>query len=94
MKIQRCVKCDEPTGKYEDDSLYIGDSGPYCDECCDVLNEEKAKRISLVHDLLNTVDRQETGHAELTMRGLLKRGRLGWEEFSFVRWYIYDFKEN
>ena len=30
---QLCVKCDEPTGRCEDDSLYVGDDGPLCEEC-------------------------------------------------------------
>jgi Zn finger protein HypA/HybF involved in hydrogenase expression len=44
MKIQRCIKCDEPTGKCEDDSLYIGDSGPYCEECFDALSRSMTAR--------------------------------------------------
>ena len=42
MKIQRCIKCDEPTGRCEEDSLYIGDAGPYCEECFDALSGKKA----------------------------------------------------
>jgi hypothetical protein len=30
---QLCTKCDDPTGRCEDDSLYFGDDGPLCEEC-------------------------------------------------------------
>ena len=31
---QLCIKCDEPTGRCEDDSLYDqNDEGPLCEEC-------------------------------------------------------------
>jgi hypothetical protein len=32
---ERCVACDEPTGKAgkEDDSLYVDGNGPYCEDC-------------------------------------------------------------
>ena len=30
---QLCCQCDEPTGRCEDDSLYIEDNGPLCEEC-------------------------------------------------------------
>ena len=31
---QLCVHCDEPTGRCEDDAIYVGDVGPLCAECC------------------------------------------------------------
>ena len=33
--LERCCKCDAPTGKAgrEEDSLYAGADGPYCEEC-------------------------------------------------------------
>jgi len=35
-KIQMCVRCDEPTNRCEDDSLFIDDHpGPVCEECYD-----------------------------------------------------------
>ena len=35
MDVERCVTCDEPTSKTGkcEDSLYVGDSGPYCEIC-------------------------------------------------------------
>lgn len=35
QKIQRCIDCDEPTGRSEDDSSFTGDyeHGPLCDSC-------------------------------------------------------------
>jgi hypothetical protein len=35
MKIERCIECDEPTGKAGqcEDSLYVGESGPFCETC-------------------------------------------------------------
>lgn len=42
QKIQRCVACDEPTGRCEEDSIYLppkdpngSDLGPLCEACCD-----------------------------------------------------------
>ena len=32
---QLCCKCDEPTGRCEDDTIYDEDGdGPFCEECC------------------------------------------------------------
>lgn len=30
---QLCFKCEAPTGRCEDDSLWIEDDGPYCEDC-------------------------------------------------------------
>lgn len=30
---QLCSQCDEPTGRCEDDSLFVEDSGPLCESC-------------------------------------------------------------
>ncbi len=31
---QLCCQCDQPTGRCEDDSLYLDDdTGPFCEEC-------------------------------------------------------------
>jgi hypothetical protein len=30
---QMCCRCDEPTGRCEEDSMFIGDDGPYCEAC-------------------------------------------------------------
>jgi hypothetical protein len=32
-KVQRCVKCDAPTGRCEDDSIFDGERGPLCEDC-------------------------------------------------------------
>ena len=32
---QLCEMCDEPTERCEDDSIYVGDVGPLCEECGD-----------------------------------------------------------
>lgn len=32
---QLCVECDAPTGRCEEDSIYVEDAGPLCEECCD-----------------------------------------------------------
>jgi hypothetical protein len=31
--LQLCIVCEEPTGRCEDDELYIEDEGPLCEEC-------------------------------------------------------------
>lgn len=30
---QLCSNCDQPTGRCEEDSMYIEDAGPLCEEC-------------------------------------------------------------
>ena len=37
MALEYCCVCGNPTGKAGkgDDSLYIDDDGPYCEECWD-----------------------------------------------------------
>lgn len=30
---QLCVGCNEPTGRCEEDSIWIGDEGPFCEAC-------------------------------------------------------------
>ena len=30
---QLCILCDEPTGRCEDDELFIDDVGPLCETC-------------------------------------------------------------
>ena len=49
-KIERCVECDEPTGKAgrNDDSLYLGDDGPFCDECYELAHlRANAERLAV-----------------------------------------------
>jgi hypothetical protein len=39
--VQRCVHCDDPTGRCAEDSLFDGDRGPLCEACHDsALNQE------------------------------------------------------
>ena len=33
QKVQMCEKCDEPTGRCEDDSFYSDGIGPLCEKC-------------------------------------------------------------
>ena len=32
---QLCITCDQPTGRCEEDSIHVGNSGPLCEECRD-----------------------------------------------------------
>ena len=36
QNIEYCCKCGKATGRAGrgDDSIYIGDNGPFCEECC------------------------------------------------------------
>ena len=37
---QLCCKCEEPTGRCEEDSIYIDDdTGPLCEECYSELSQ-------------------------------------------------------
>jgi hypothetical protein len=33
-----CFQCEEPTGRCEEDSIYIEDEGPFCEECYEIKN--------------------------------------------------------
>lgn len=35
-KIQRCADCDDPTGRCEDDSLYVDEGHAVCEDCYDL----------------------------------------------------------
>lgn len=37
---QLCSKCDEPTGRCEEDSIYRNDEGPLCEECAKSYNDK------------------------------------------------------
>jgi len=30
---QMCAKCDDPTGRCEEDAMYVGEVGPLCESC-------------------------------------------------------------
>ncbi len=58
MKYEYCIDCGYPTGKagIYDDSLYVDDDGPYCEECyvrellwlnCKEIEKEWKTRIEL-----------------------------------------------
>lgn len=32
-RLQRCVVCDDPTGRSDATSLYVGEEGPLCPDC-------------------------------------------------------------
>lgn len=38
---QMCTECDAPTGRCEDDSLFVDEIGPLCEECFEALREDK-----------------------------------------------------
>ena len=38
---QMCTECDAPTGRCEDDSLFVDETGPLCEECFEALREDK-----------------------------------------------------
>ena len=35
--IQRCIRCDGPTGRTTEDAIQLGDAGPFCEECAERL---------------------------------------------------------
>lgn len=35
---QHCVECENPTGRCEEDSIYVGDRGPLCEECRELIS--------------------------------------------------------
>jgi len=43
LKSQRCVACDEPTGRCDEDTLWADDdTGPYCEGCLPPDSEPEA----------------------------------------------------
>lgn len=41
---QLCIKCDEPTGRCEDDSIYIEEICPLCEGCFSTKGKEVFSR--------------------------------------------------
>ena len=41
QKLQRCVMCDEETGRCQEDALFSDDTGPLCDSCFNSLEDDK-----------------------------------------------------
>ena len=42
MEYELCVDCNQPTGRAgkAEDSLYVGDSGPFCEDCYEIWRKE------------------------------------------------------
>ena len=40
QRIQYCSRCGDPTGRCEEDSMYVEEEGPLCEECNTALEEE------------------------------------------------------
>jgi len=42
MNYERCFNCGQLTGKagIDEDSIFLGDCGPFCDECYDALVDD------------------------------------------------------
>jgi len=49
---ERCVLCDEKTGKSGkgEDSYYIGDHGPFCEQCYNVIEEILTERLREIQE--------------------------------------------
>jgi hypothetical protein len=37
---QLCCKCEQPTGRCEEDSIHREDEGPFCEECRDAFDAQ------------------------------------------------------
>ena len=40
MKAQHCYKCDQVTGRCNEDALYLYEKGPLCETCFDIMYED------------------------------------------------------
>lgn len=40
---QLCAICDRPTGRCEDDSIFVNDEGPLCENCYHEIKEKEEK---------------------------------------------------
>ncbi|MEI6258521.1 MAG: hypothetical protein WCR46_01275 [Deltaproteobacteria bacterium] len=52
--LQLCIDCDEPTGRCEEDGIYIDDEdgyGPLCEECYIVHKKIDERSIMKFHKL-------------------------------------------
>lgn len=36
---QLCSQCENPTGRCEEDSIFVNDEGPFCEECRDKIKQ-------------------------------------------------------
>ena len=48
--LQLCCKCDEPTGRCEEDAIWNSDGKPLCENCYD-----KAEKLEVVSDIINSI---------------------------------------
>jgi len=44
---QLCVECGDPTGRCEDDSIFLGEIGPLCECCCGSAYEQHTDQHAL-----------------------------------------------
>ena len=43
---QLCIDCGNPTGRCEDDSIFVEETGPLCEECRDFFKAIKEARAN------------------------------------------------
>lgn len=57
MSLEFCRECDEATGNAgrNEDSIYFGQSGPYCSDCYDKLIEELPGQLNEMETALESV---------------------------------------
>jgi len=55
---QLCSKCEEPTGKCEDDAIFSDEGEPICEDCYD---QEKAEAVGRKLGLQPEIERLERG---------------------------------
>lgn len=59
--IQRCIRCDGLTGKSTEDSVFLGERGPFCEECADRLVAAAPEMLEALEWLMEEFDRRELG---------------------------------
>lgn len=72
MSLEYCFRCGDPTGRAGrgDDSIYIGDEGPFCEECYAKTKRLETAIRSAIANIKKSLDTGWSIHAEDAMNEL------------------------
>lgn len=67
MSLEYCFRCGDPTGRAGrgDDSIYIGDEGPFCEECYSNRNLSRPSYSDVARAI--SICRGEPGYSQIPM---------------------------